>query len=104
MTPKRHGKHAKAPANLAAQRAVNTKDYIVTEGGIEASRVSVRTGSQGNQEAENYLVPSGANFDSDIQGTTALDESTVKAQPRKALPAKHHRRSGKAKSRSTNPQ
>ena len=30
--------------NLAAQRAVNTKDYLVTEKGIDASRITVRTG------------------------------------------------------------
>ena len=42
---------------LAAQRAVNTKDYLVTEKGIDASRISVRTGTQGNKEVENYLVP-----------------------------------------------
>jgi outer membrane protein OmpA-like peptidoglycan-associated protein len=75
---------------LAAQRAVNTKDYLVTEKGIDASRISVRTGTQGNKEVENYLVPSGATFDSDVPGTTAVDESTVKVQHRTA-PA-HHRK------------
>ena len=51
---------------LAAQRAVNTKDYLVKEKGIDASRISVRTGTQGNKEVENYLVPAGATFDSDV--------------------------------------
>ncbi len=74
---------------LAAQRAVNTKDYLVKEKGIDASRISVRTGTQGNKEVENYLVPSGATFDNDVTGTTAVDESTVKVQARTA-PAKHH--------------
>jgi outer membrane protein OmpA-like peptidoglycan-associated protein len=67
---------------LAAQRAVNTKDYLVKEKGIDASRISVRTGTQGNKEVENYLVPSGANFDNDVPGTTAVDENAVKVQPR----------------------
>jgi len=40
---------------LAAQRAVNTKDYLVKEKGIDPSRISVRTGTQGNKEVENYL-------------------------------------------------
>jgi hypothetical protein len=74
---------------LAAQRAVNTKDYLVTEKGIDASRISVRTGTQGNKEVENYLVPSGATFDSDVPGTTAVDESTVKVQKRAAPPVHH---------------
>jgi hypothetical protein len=69
---------------LAAQRAVNTKDYLVKEKGIDASRISVRTGTQGNKEVENYLVPAGATFDSDVPGTTAVDESTVKVQSRTA--------------------
>ena len=77
---------------LAAQRAVNTKDYLVKEKGIDASRVSVRTGTQGNKEVENYLVPSGATFDSDVTGTTAVDESTVKVQSRTAPPARHHKK------------
>ena len=69
---------------LAAQRAVNTKDYLVKEKGIDPSRVSVRTGTQGNKEVENYLVPAGATFDNDVHGTTAVDESTVKVQARTA--------------------
>ena len=75
---------------LAAQRGVNTKDYLVKEKGIDASRITVRTGTQGNKEVEDYLVPSGANFDNDVQGTTAVDENAVKAQPRTA-PARRRR-------------
>ncbi len=75
-------------ADLAAQRAVNTKDYLVKEKGIDASRISVRTGPQSENEVENYLVPAGANFDTDIPGTTPVDESTVKPQTRKPLGAK----------------
>ena len=77
---------------LAAQRAVNTKDYLVKEKGIDPSRISVRTGTQGNKEAENYLVPAGATFDSDVQGTTAVDESSVKAQARTAPAPRRHRK------------
>ena len=77
---------------LAAQRAVNTKDYLVKEKGIDASRISVRTGTQGNKEVENYLVPAGATFDNDVQGTTAVDESTVKVQARSKAAVAHHRK------------
>jgi len=88
-------RHAATPENLAAQRAVNTKDYLVKEKGIDASRIQVRTGSAGAKEVEDYLVPAGANFDTDVQGTTAVDESAIKAQPRKALAERHHKRHAK---------
>jgi len=85
-------KKAAVPANLAAQRAVNTKDYLVKEKGIDASRIQVRTGTAGAPEVENYLVPAGANFDTDVPGTTAVDESAVQPQTRKPLGTKpqHH--------------
>ena len=92
--PKGKHHHAKAE-DLAAQRAVNTKDYLVKEKGIDASRIQVRTGSAGAKEVENYLVPAGATFDTDVPGTTAVDESTVKAQPRKPLGTKHHHHAAK---------
>jgi hypothetical protein len=70
---------------FAAQRAVNAKNYLVTEQGIDPSRISVATGSTGGQTVENYLVPVGANFSSDVTGTTPVDESTIKPQERKPL-------------------
>jgi len=73
---------------LAAQRAVNTKAYLVSEKGIDASRIQVRTGTSGENEVDDYLVPAGANFDNDVPGTTAVDESQFKAQPRN--PVHHH--------------
>jgi outer membrane protein OmpA-like peptidoglycan-associated protein len=82
-------KHAKVD-DLAAERAVNAKDYLVTEKGIDASRISVATGTADAQAAETYLVPSGANFSADVQGTTPVDETAVKAQPRKPIAAKKH--------------
>jgi len=77
---------------LAAQRAVNTKDYLVKEKGIDPSRISTRTGTQGNKEVENYLVPAGATFDNDVSGTTAVDENSVKAQARTAPKPRRHRK------------
>jgi len=76
----------KGAATLAAQRAVNTKDYLVTEKGIAADRVTVRTGTTGDKKVENYLVPAGATFESDVTGTSTVDETTVKVQVRNA----HH--------------
>ena len=87
-------RHAVTAEQLAAQRAVNTKAYLVSEKGIDASRIQVRTGSNGQNEVENYLVPAGATFDNDVPGTTAVDESAVKAQPRTA-PHRHHRAAAK---------
>lgn len=63
----------------AAERAVNTKAYLVNEKGIDPSRIDVRTGTAGTDSVQNYLVPSGANFDNDVQGTTPVDTSTIKA-------------------------
>ncbi len=86
---KKSKKNAKPEADLAAQRAVNTKAYLVTEKGIDASRISVRTGTTDANQVQNYLVPTGATFDNDVQGTTAVDETAVTAQVRKPLPEKH---------------
>jgi ribosomal protein S11 len=90
-----HNKHAKVE-NFAAQRAVNAKDYLVTEAGIDASRVTVATGTADEQSAQNYLVPSGATFSDDVQGTTPVDESTVKPQARKPLAEHHHHKAAPA--------
>jgi hypothetical protein len=86
------GKHHMMEANLAAQRAVNTKDYLVKEKGIDASRISARTGTTGTNEVDNYLVPAGATFDNDVTGSTPVDESTVKAQSRTAPVVHHHKK------------
>ncbi|MGA9022534.1 MAG: hypothetical protein WBA18_22635 [Terracidiphilus sp.] len=83
-------KHKRATVDeFAAQRAVNAKDYLVTEQGIDASRISVATGTTDGQTVENYLVPAGATFSNDVSGTTPVDESTVKPQARKPLPERH---------------
>ena len=76
---------------FAAQRAVNTKAYLVTEeqSGIDASRVSVRVGATDGKTVEDYLVPSGATFDSDVPGTVAVDETAVKPIARKPLKPMH---------------
>ena len=83
-------RHKRAKVELfAEQRAVNAKDYLVTEQGIDASRISVATGATDGQTVEDYLVPAGANFSSDVSGTTPVDETAVKPEVRKPLAEKH---------------
>jgi outer membrane protein OmpA-like peptidoglycan-associated protein len=91
--PKHHHKHAKV-IDFAAQRAVNVKAYLVTEKGIDASRVIVVTGTTDGKTVEDYLVPAGANFSADVQGTTPVDETVVKPEERKPLGEKprHHKK------------
>ena len=72
----------------AAERAVNTKDYLVKEKGIDASRISVYTGTQDGKTVTTTLIPAGATMDS--TGVTAVDESAVKVQPRTAGAARRH--------------
>ncbi len=82
---------------LAQQRAVNTKAYLTTEKGIDPARIEVRTGTAGGNRAEIYLVPAGATFNE--PGTTAFDESKVKAQvdhARGGARAPRARKAGKA--------
>jgi hypothetical protein len=74
--------------NLAAERAVDSKFYLVegeAQQHIDASRIDVRTGSGGTKTAEFWIVPSGATFDT--TGTEAVDESKVKNVPDHPKPA-----------------
>jgi hypothetical protein len=83
-------KHKKiAVDHFAEQRAVNAKDYLVTDQGIDASRVTVTTDAGEGQTVKSYLVPSGANFGADVTGTTSVDETQVKPEVRKPLPERH---------------
>jgi hypothetical protein len=97
------GKHPKGPEDFAAERAVNTKDYLVNEeqSGIDASRITVRTGAGDSKTVEDYLVPAGANFDSDVAGTTSVDASGIKVLSRKPIgevvePKKAHKKKAPA--------
>jgi outer membrane protein OmpA-like peptidoglycan-associated protein len=74
--------------NLAAERAVNSKNYLATgeaKQGIDPSRIEPRTGPAGTKTAEYWVVPAGANFAG--QGV-AVDERKVKAVPDHPAPAK----------------
>ena len=72
----------------AAQRAVNEKEYLVTEKGIDASRISVYTGTAGTKASATTLIPDGATLDT--SGLTPVDESVVKPVSRTAPPPKKH--------------
>jgi len=77
-----------AVEQYAEQRAVNAKDYLVNDQGIDASRIRIATGASDSQTGENYLVPPGANFSSDVSGTTPVDESVLKPETRNPLPVR----------------
>ncbi len=91
---------------LAAERAINTKAYLVDEKGIDSSRIEVRTGNAGTPSVQNYLIPSGAVFANDVPDTSPVEISAVKASrsangQRNSM-SKHHRQTRKAPSVSSN--
>jgi hypothetical protein len=47
---------------IAAERALNAKDYLVNEKGIDGTRISVRVGETSGKTAKNFLVPPGSTF------------------------------------------
>ena len=51
------------PQKLAAERAANTKVYLVGEKGIDSSRITVYTGAQDRKIVTTTLVPTDATFD-----------------------------------------
>jgi outer membrane protein OmpA-like peptidoglycan-associated protein len=48
---------------LASERAANTKAYLVGEKGIDASRITMYSGSQDSKSVNMTLVPEGATLD-----------------------------------------
>ena len=76
--PKKGGK---PEADLAAQRAVNTKLYLTADKGIDPRRIQVRSGV-GGQQAELWIVGPEASFPN--RDTLPVDEAKVKAVPRTA--------------------
>lgn len=88
---------AKKGSKFAAERAVNTKDYMTKEKGVDASRIEPRTGTGSDQKTELWIVPAGATFAA--EGTTVVDETKVKPVSRVAPPAKKavHKKAHKAK-------
>jgi hypothetical protein len=87
-TPKKEERAEKETEKNAAERAVNTKAYLVDEKGIDASRIAVYTGNAGTNTATTTLIPAGATLDT--TGITPVDESAVKAVPR--TPVRKHKK------------
>jgi hypothetical protein len=92
-------KHHVAKPSDAAARAVDTKDYLVTEKGIDPSRVLVYTGTDDGKTVTTTLIPAGAV--NPVASDTAVDESAVKAVPRTA-PVKPVRKAKAKAAASTN--
>jgi hypothetical protein len=70
----------KKPGLEAAKRAVNTKDYLVNDKGIDPSRIVLYTGTDDAKTVTTTLVPAGATDPN--ASDTPVDESKVKAVPR----------------------
>jgi hypothetical protein len=86
-------KHHVAKPSDAAERAVNTKEYLVTDKGIDPSRILVYTGTDDGKTVTTTLIPAGAV--NPVASDTLVDESAVKAVPRTA-PAKPVKKATKA--------
>jgi hypothetical protein len=71
-------KHPKPSA--AAERAVNTKAYLVTDKGIDASRIITYTGTDDAKTVTTTLVPAGAT--NPAASDTPVEERAVKVAPR----------------------
>jgi hypothetical protein len=80
MESKESATKGRKKPNYAAERAVNTKDYLVTDKGIDPSRISVYTGTDNSSTVTTTLVPVGATLDT--ANDALVDESAVKAVPR----------------------
>ncbi len=97
MIGKGKSRHA---MDLAAQRAVNAKAYLVQQQGIDPSRIEVRKGTGKDHVADIFWVPQGADTAtaSVLQGTTPVDESVVTPsenaypKPKTAAPVHHHKK------------
>ena len=73
----------RSKGRVAAERAANTKDYLVTDKGIDASRIVLYTGTTDSQAVTTTLVPLGATLDT--TGLTPVDESKIKVEGRKPI-------------------
>jgi hypothetical protein len=70
------GKHdPQEKPDAAAERTLNVKQYLMTEKGIDASRIEVRTGETTDRSVDDILVPAGASWDP--VGTTSFDPTTI---------------------------
>jgi hypothetical protein len=80
---------------LGAQRSVNVKYYLTTDGPnkVDASRVQPRQGGAKGQATHFYFVPEGTLCGGQLEEGTTVDETAVQPQSRNApaAPAHHHK-------------
>lgn len=57
------GSSEKNGSKLAGLRAANTKAYLVSDKGIDSTRIDVYMGTQGGKAVSTVLIPAGATFD-----------------------------------------
>jgi opacity protein-like surface antigen len=50
-------------ANAASERALHAREYLVTDKGIDPSRIRMYTGAGGSRRVDTILIPSGAHLD-----------------------------------------
>ena len=83
---------------LGAQRSVNVKYYLTTDGPnkVDASRVQPRQGGTKGQATHFYFVPEGTLCGGQLEEGTTVDETAVQPQSRNAPAAPAHHK-GKAK-------
>ncbi|MDE1162982.1 MAG: outer membrane beta-barrel protein [Acidobacteriaceae bacterium] len=60
---------------MAAERALNARQYLTQEKGVDPSRIEVRVGQTSGRTLDNVLVPSGATFN-DVN-TQLFDEASI---------------------------
>jgi hypothetical protein len=66
---------ANEPPEAGAERALNARQYLVQEKGIDATRIELRTGSMPGRFVTNILVPTGATFEPG--NTHTFDENAI---------------------------
>ena len=71
----KEGKNMKTARTLAAQRAANTKEYLVKEKGIDPGRLETRVDGSSGRMVENWIVPAGASFTG--QGTEVVTQKAT---------------------------
>ena len=86
---------------LGAQRSVNVKYYLTTDGPnkVDASRVTPRQGEAKGQATHFYFVPEGTMCGGQLEEGTVVDENAVQPQSRMApAPSKksHHKAKAEA--------
>ena len=85
------GKPDHLSVRRAQLRAVNVKDYLVKEKGIDASRILLLSGDNKANKVNAFLLPPGANFQAlDTGNVTPVDENAVKAVARKQVKKQPH--------------